>query len=201
MKCPSCGYLVFDTALSCPKCNEPLPQEEGKEAPNVPPPSPGDWRWDENTPPELKPVVPLKQAEAAKRPALLPPAAATSRAAAFFFDHCAVVAATVALSTLVFLLLGEHPFPMDSTEPLPPLIAFLVLTDAVYFTFFTSLASRTPGKMILGLVVVRTDGSPPTILQALLRWTLSILLAAGLGVGLLGGWHDKMTGTYVARRI
>ena len=45
----------------------------------------------------------------------------------------------------------------------------------LYFTLFEGLGGRTPGKMLLGLRVVRTDGSDATLFEGFLRNLLRLL--------------------------
>jgi uncharacterized RDD family membrane protein YckC len=74
-----------------------------------------------------------------------------------------------------------------------------------YHIFFVFVAGRTPGKALMGVRVLRTDGSRPTIWQTILR-TLGYIVS---GLPLLLGFfwvliddqrqalHDKLARTYV----
>jgi uncharacterized RDD family membrane protein YckC len=77
-----------------------------------------------------------------------------------------------------------------------------------YMVLFTGLRGQTPGKMILGLHVVRPGRPVPGIGPALVRELLGrplSLLSLGLGYAWAGWdpwkqtWHDKLAGTYVVR--
>lgn len=59
-----------------------------------------------------------------------------------------------------------------TTDPL--CIAFLILMF-LYFVFFEGLAGATLGKSILGLRVVRIDGSKPGLLKSVVRNTLRLV--------------------------
>lgn len=81
-----------------------------------------------------------------------------------------------------------------------------VLISAIYHIFFmTRTNGQTPGKQVLGIRVVKKDGSPITFVDALLRnvigYTLSGILALGYIWALFDsqkqGWHDKIAGTVV----
>ena len=77
-----------------------------------------------------------------------------------------------------------------------------------YMVLFTGLRGQTPGKMIMGLHVVRPGRPVPGIGPALARELLGrpvSLLSLGLGYAWAGWdpwkqtWHDKLAGTYVIR--
>ncbi|HTP25298.1 MAG TPA: RDD family protein, partial [Anaeromyxobacteraceae bacterium] len=76
-----------------------------------------------------------------------------------------------------------------------------------YFTMFIGMGGQTPGKMLLGLKVVRTDGEAVGFGRALVRWLGQCLSLLLLGLGFLmvafsgrkQGLHDKIAGTYVIR--
>jgi uncharacterized RDD family membrane protein YckC len=82
---------------------------------------------------------------------------------------------------------------------------FTAFFSMVYFLFFWVVAGFTPGKGLLGLRVVRTDGRPVTIGPALARFIGYWLSALVLFMGFLWvaidrrhqGWHDKLGGTVV----
>jgi uncharacterized RDD family membrane protein YckC len=79
-----------------------------------------------------------------------------------------------------------------------------------YFTFFHGLTGRTPGKKLLVLQVVHTDGSPISFGTAFLR-SVGYLVSSLLFTIPLGyiwaafdkkkqAWHDKIAGTVVIIR-
>ena len=73
--------------------------------------------------------------------------------------------------------------------------------------FWTQNRGQTPGKMVMGIRVVKTDGSPINTLEAVVRYigyhinTLIILLGWIWAIfdGKKQGWHDKLAGTVVVR--
>jgi uncharacterized RDD family membrane protein YckC len=66
---------------------------------------------------------------------------------------------------------------------------------------------QTVGMMVLGIMVVATDGSKAGYLRAFIRWLGSILSALVLYLGFLWiawdpqkqAWHNKIAGTYVVK--
>jgi len=75
----------------------------------------------------------------------------------------------------------------------------------IYFIFFWVIAGFTPGKALLGLRVVRTDGRPVNLARAVLRLIAYLIAALPLFLGFIWilfdnrrqGWHDKIARTYV----
>ena len=81
-------------------------------------------------------------------------------------------------------------------------ISFLLL----YYLGFWMLAGQTPGKWLMGVRIVRTDGERLLFRSALVR-LLGYLLSFFLFLGYLWvlydnrrqAWHDKLAGTVVVR--
>ncbi|MDH3960367.1 MAG: RDD family protein, partial [Desulfuromonadales bacterium] len=77
-----------------------------------------------------------------------------------------------------------------------------------YAVFFTGYCGQTPGKMVLRIKVIRTDGSPINYGRAALREVLGKFISSILlGIGYLmvafdnrkQGLHDKIADTYVIK--
>ena len=82
------------------------------------------------------------------------------------------------------------------------------LVDLAYFVaMWAFVDGQTLGMKALGIKVVKTDGTPATIVTALLRYAGLILsfLVVFLGVIWVAfdkdkqGWHDKIASTYVVK--
>jgi uncharacterized RDD family membrane protein YckC len=78
---------------------------------------------------------------------------------------------------------------------------------AVYYVYHWGMKQATPGKRLLGLVVVAEDGSEPIGLSRATVRVLGYLLSGlTLGIGFLmiafggAGLHDRLAGTRVVRR-
>jgi uncharacterized RDD family membrane protein YckC len=73
--------------------------------------------------------------------------------------------------------------------PLANAVLELLLTlalNACYFAWFHSqLALATPGKMVIGIKVVRSDGEPIGFLRGVARYFATIVSAIPLGIGYL----------------
>lgn len=122
--------------------------------------------------------------------------------------------------TIILFLIGNFivPFHYDSmylTDTSSALIyavffpyyGMAVLINAAYFIYFYGTTGQTPGKKLLGLKVVRTDGKPVTFGIAFLRWVGYIISKLPFFLGFIWvvfdgrnqGWHDKIAGTYVIK--
>jgi uncharacterized RDD family membrane protein YckC len=80
--------------------------------------------------------------------------------------------------------------------------------DCCYQTFFVAKLGATPGKMALGLKVVRADGGPVELGRAFGRYFAKFLSMMILGIGYImvafdsekRGLHDMICGTRVIKR-
>ena len=76
-----------------------------------------------------------------------------------------------------------------------------------YLLYFWSSRGQTPGKMVMGIKIVSTDGGPLTLGKAFVRWIGYIISTVVFCLGFLWiiwdkekqGWHDKIAGTYVVK--
>jgi len=83
----------------------------------------------------------------------------------------------------------------------------LTLLNMVYFTYFHGITGQTPGKIVLGLRVIRTTGDDMTWGIAFLRWIGYVISKLVLYLGFVWiafhprkrGWHDMIAGTCVVR--
>jgi uncharacterized RDD family membrane protein YckC len=134
-----------------------------------------------------------------------------TRAVAFYVDRLIVVA-VVAIVTLgsgfaiQFFRLSELLGTQDMVQTIVGIGAAVLAGtfDLFYSVAFWVLAGQTPGKRLMGLVVVKTDGGRVGLGAALLRW-VGYWLSGILFLGYL--WvlvdnrrqalHDKLAGTLV----
>lgn len=81
------------------------------------------------------------------------------------------------------------------------------MIEIAFFVSFWAWRGQTPGKMAVGIKVIRTDSSPITWHYALLRYVGYIVSALTLGIGFIWiafdsrkqGIHDKIADTYVVK--
>lgn len=77
----------------------------------------------------------------------------------------------------------------------------------IYAIGFWTWRGQTPGKMAMGVKIIKTDGSPIDIGRALLRYLGYLVSAIIICIGYLmiawdskkQGLHDKIAGTYVVK--
>ena len=100
----------------------------------------------------------------------------------------------------------EEPF----WQAFPYLLAgnvLSVLVNIAYFVGFWLRRGQTPGKMLLGIKLIRTDASNVNLSVALLRYIGYIVSTATLFIGFIWiafdshkqGFHDMIADTYVVR--
>lgn len=136
--------------------------------------------------------------------ALAEPAGFVSRMVAFVIDLI-VISLAMAGTTLVLDSLGIV-FTRIPTEDVDRVgyLAIGFLAFVIYCTVGFTLFGQTLGKLLLGLRVVRADGSNPRLARSLVR-SLAYSLSAILGIGFLmvlitrdrRGLHDYLAGTFV----
>jgi uncharacterized RDD family membrane protein YckC len=82
-----------------------------------------------------------------------------------------------------------------------------LLNFLYYWYFWTQMDGQTPGKMVMHIKIVKTNGVPLTSGDVVLRYLGYWISGICLGMGYLWaifdernqGWHDKIAGTYVVR--
>ena len=118
------------------------------------------------------------------------------RFAAFLIDSA------VHIAVLSLILWFSNLIPFVWTLGIGSLVALFG-----YYPFFWATSGQTPGKMILGLKVVRADGSKLRMGHAVARvvgyWISSWFLFLGFLWTIIDrkrqGWHDKFADTQVIR--
>ncbi|WP_105317341.1 RDD family protein [Thermus tenuipuniceus] len=112
----------------------------------------------------------------------------------------------VPLSFLLMALAGINPLAQTTTFVQD--LLFNWLPSWAYYVIFTASHGATPGKMALGLKVVRTDGQPVDWLTAFMREVVGKTLSTlPLLLGYLWAffhprrqaWHDLIADTLVVR--
>lgn len=179
-----------------------------------------DWhelRWDLPPMPEAPPLASIELPEIP--PEVTVPAGFWIRAAAYIVDIL-VLSSLVALLTLPWaepLSKLQEEFKAQWNSPTPDAVVttrYLLVSLAInvplgflYFTLFNGLRGATPGKMFLGLRVVREDGSDLGLGRAALRHAAELLNAFTFLAGYLliafhpekRGLHDLIARTRVIR--
>lgn len=141
------------------------------------------------------------------------PGGVIRRTVAFLFDQLILGGAWLLFScwtVLLYLSVTRWPRDLLSLVALGGLLGGLaLLLRAIYWIVFVGGCGQTPGKMILGLRVVRRDGRPVRYGRAAWRWIGTGFAALPLGLGFVGmlvtrekrGLHDWLAGTRVVRPL
>lgn len=112
------------------------------------------------------------------------------------------------IDTFVLSLAAELP-SMAGSSSVGDLADLLFVAFVVCYVIVLTATGGTPGKRILGMRVVRVDGSQTGISKALGRELLKPLTILPLGLGWLWmldepmarTWHDLAAGTVVVRDV
>ncbi len=137
------------------------------------------------------------------------------RLVALFIDIIILVAINWVINTVWALASGEGFVAEIPTEPLiettgptwPLGAAIAFLLFVAYIILFWRWKGRTPGKMVMGLKIVRGDGSDLHWSDAILRFLSYIISFLIFCIGFIWaffddynqGIHDKLANTYVIR--
>jgi uncharacterized RDD family membrane protein YckC len=107
-----------------------------------------------------------------------------------------------AVTFSVQLVTGQH---FDISDYQIGSLVVLIVWEFVYFSYQWTLSGRTIGMALVGIKVVKTDGSPVGARQAVIRTATLPLSFLFFGLGFLGilinrdrhAWHDRLAGTGV----
>ncbi len=127
---------------------------------------------------------------------------------AFVID-CLILLILAGVLLVLYVLLGTSLSQADPETQAMGAFSQLILlffwpaACAVYFVVFWTRYGQTPGKMVVSLKVVQTDGSSLSLNKALVRFigfiTVPLLFLIIAFDSRKQGLHDKMAGTYVVR--
>lgn len=135
-------------------------------------------------------------------------AGAISRAVAFGIDLAIITLTLLVVAALALTVQGFFPGRIFAGVRLAITVATEMIGSVLAIAYpiaFWAVLGETPGDMLMGLRIVRTDGRRMNLRCALLRYVGSLLAALPLFLGFLWilvddrrqGWHDKIAGTYV----
>jgi uncharacterized RDD family membrane protein YckC len=110
------------------------------------------------------------------------------------------------IDSVLFGLVSGVLYPFVRNPGIEGLLS-TALAAGLQWYFLTNHNGQTPGKMILDIRVVKTDGSALTGTDALVRYLGYLLNTMLLGIGWLWaffdrdhqGLHDKLANTYVVK--
>lgn len=120
--------------------------------------------------------------------------------AGFWIRVAALLIDGVVLSVIGNILLGGDTVRSGGVT---------TLLGLAYYAYFWTASGKgaTLGMRLMKIRVVKTDGSPLTVGDALVRYLMLIVSFVALFIGVIWvafdankqGWHDKVAGTYVVK--
>ncbi len=124
------------------------------------------------------------------------------RLAASLYDGLLLFALLITATAIVVLPLGMA-FGITQVGDNLFFRIYLLLVTVSFFVGFWVRGGQTLGMRTWRLLVVRRDGRPLTLRDALLRFLAALLTLASCGLGLLWmlvdkdklAWHDRLSGT------
>ncbi len=126
------------------------------------------------------------------------------RLAAIVYDLLLIIALLVAAVALIIIPLGigwDIKPEKISSHPLYQLYLLSVIVG--FYCWFWLRGGQTTGMRAWRFKLVRDDGKPLRLIDALLRQLAALLSLVALGIGFLWSlwdaerltWHDRLTGT------
>ena len=143
--------------------------------------------------------------------------------AGFWIRLAAYIVDGIMLSLVMFIIVVVSGSYVESdsggrSQPIIPVVAEAgttsraviavgIVLPIVYAVGFWTWRGQTPGKMLVGIKIVRTDGYPVGFAKSILRFLGYIVSTLVLLLGYLWiafnpekqGFHDKIASTYVVK--
>jgi len=108
---------------------------------------------------------------------------------------------------------GNPANPLGQSQPnttgwVVPQFVFFIANILYDVLFWVNYGGATPGKKLMGIKVIQTNGKPLTYPVAIIRWFAQYISLVPLGLGYFWvafdkkkqGWHDKIASTLVVRK-
>ncbi|MEZ5174892.1 MAG: RDD family protein [Acidimicrobiia bacterium] len=130
-----------------------------------------------------------------------------SRMFAYIAD-LAVIAGIVGVGGGVAALVDSAIESMGFTPNIAMTVIYVWMIPVIvgaYFIMLWSLTGRTIGKWFMGLKVIGSDGTPPSLWRSIVRYFGYVVSAVVFWLGYVWvlvdderqGWHDHLAGTHV----
>ena len=107
----------------------------------------------------------------------------------FIVDYISYLCLSVAIGVGIALVFGQEG--IDALERVPNLIVGMAIITA-YYVFFEAIWGRTPGKFLMGTVVVTEHGEKPSFGQIIGRTLCRFIPFEPLSCLGERGWHDSI---------
>jgi uncharacterized RDD family membrane protein YckC len=114
---------------------------------------------------------------------------------------------SIILTVLAMIIPGLSPLSLASYGTAVAAITYWLLSS-LYYVPFWAWRGQTPGKMLVGIVIVDAQGGKLGPRRAIIRYATNFLSQFCFLLGYLWviwdnkkqAWHDKVAGTYVVRK-
>ena len=124
------------------------------------------------------------------------PASRWRRFFTFLVDYVCFVLLSMVIGAVIGLTLGQRG--VQAMQSVPNFVLGSAFFFA-YYGFFEGLWARTPGKWLLGTIVVSEDGTKPSLGQVLGRTACRFIPFEALTFFGAVGLHDRLPKTRVVR--
>ena len=130
---------------------------------------------------------------------------ASARKAGFWVRFVAYIIDAIIVGVVLGVLSGILSAAMGAERAAGVISIISLVVSVAYYVYFWTTSGQTIGQKVMGLRVIRTDGSTLTVGNAVMRMIGIAISSAVLFIGLIWvafdankqGWHDKIAGTYV----
>lgn len=116
------------------------------------------------------------------------------RFATYLIDYLGILATLFVFGFLMALVFGQAG--IDAVLAINDFV-LSVIFFFFYYVFFEGIWARTPGKMMLGTVVVTLEGTKPRLRTILLRTLCRFIPFEPFSFLGERGWHDGLSDTLV----
>jgi uncharacterized RDD family membrane protein YckC len=124
------------------------------------------------------------------------PAGKGRRFGTFVVDYLMFMVLSFAFGAGVGLLFGDAG--IQALEAVPDLLLGLLILST-YYIFFEAIWARTPGKLLLGTVVVSEAGTKPSFGQIVGRTLCRFIPFEAFSCFGERAWHDSLPKTWVVQ--
>lgn len=122
------------------------------------------------------------------------PAGKGRRLATLAIDYVLFIVLSACIGVIIALVFGEKG--VQALESVPDIVIGVLIMFA-YYVFFEGIWGRTPGKFILGTIVVSESGDRPSLGQVIGRTLCRFIPFEPFSFLGERGWHDRIPKTLV----
>lgn len=137
-----------------------------------------------------------------------PTTTSSPKYAGFWIRLLASIIDMIIVALIAYILFGSEAVQVSNGQFNVQLTGWKVLIPILYTLIFWIRLSTTPGKMILGLIIVDKEGKKINRLKSILRYLGYMISTIVIFLGFIWiafdkkkqGRHDKIASTYVIKK-